>query len=44
MKAYFAGIESAMAEEGFFQTYEFQLSLDTTDTLSTKVKFDFTLC
>lgn len=44
MKAYFSGIESAMAEEGFFQTYEFALSLDVGDTLATKVKFDFTLC
>lgn len=44
MKAYFAGIESAMAEEGFFQTYEFVLSLDVSDSLATKVKFDFTLC
>jgi hypothetical protein len=44
MNAYFAGIESALAEEGFFQTFEFKISLDISDSLATKVKFDFTLC
>jgi hypothetical protein len=44
MNAYFAGIESALAKEGFFPTYEVKLTLDTSDSLATKVKFDFTMC
>jgi len=44
MNAYFAGIEFALEKEGFYPTYEVKLSLDTSDTLTTKVKFDFTLC
>ena len=41
--AYFAGILQAMGEEGIFSTYEVKLTLDASDTLSTKVKFSFTL-
>lgn len=44
MNAYFAGIEAALMQEGFYPTYEVKLSLNTSDTLTTKVKFDFTLC
>jgi hypothetical protein len=44
MNAYFAGIEAALSKEGFFPTYEVALSLDTSDSLATKVKFQFTLC
>lgn len=44
MNAYFAGINAALSKEGFFPTYEVKLSLDLSDTLATKVKFDFTMC
>jgi hypothetical protein len=43
MNAYFAGIQEALSQEGFFPTYEVKLSLDLSDTLATKVKFDFTV-
>jgi hypothetical protein len=44
MNSYFAGIEYALGKEGIFPTYEVKLSLDTSDTLATKVKFAFTFC
>jgi len=44
MNAYFAGIEYALGKEGIFPTYEVKLTLDTSDTLATKVKFAFTFC
>ena len=43
LKAYLAGILQALGDEGIFSTYEVTLSLDTSDSLSTKVKFSFTM-
>lgn len=44
MNAYFAGIEFALAQEGFFPTYESKISLDISDSLATKVKIEITVC
>lgn len=41
LKAYLAGIYYALDKEGIFNTYEVILSLDTSDTYLTKIKFDF---
>lgn len=42
LNAYFAGIYYALDKEGIFNTYEVALELDTSDTTTTRVKFDFT--
>jgi hypothetical protein len=42
LNAYFAGIYYALDQEGIFNTYEVSLSLDTSDTTTTKVTFNFT--
>lgn len=44
MQAYFAGIEHALSKESIYPTYEVKLSLDLSDTLATKIKFEFTFC
>jgi hypothetical protein len=44
MNSYFAGIEFALEKEGIFTTYEVKISLDTSDTLATKIKFAFSFC
>lgn len=41
LNAYFAGIYYALDKEGIFNTYEVSLSLDTSDTATTKVVFNF---
>lgn len=42
LNAYFAGIYYALDKEGIFNTYEVSLALDTSDTNTTKVTFNFT--
>jgi hypothetical protein len=41
LNAYFAGIYYALDQEGIFNTYEVNLALDTSDTVITKVTFNF---
>jgi hypothetical protein len=41
LNAYFAGIYYALDQEGIFNTYEVKLELDTSDTTTTKVTFNF---
>lgn len=41
LNAYFAGIYYALDQEGIFNTYEVSLALDTSDTMTTKVTFNF---
>lgn len=41
LNAYFAGIYYALDQEGIFNTYEVSLSLDTSDTTTTKITFNF---
>lgn len=41
LNAYFAGIYYALDKEGIFNTYEVDLSLDTSDNTITKVVFSF---
>lgn len=43
LNAYLAGIYYALDAEGIFNTYEVTLSLDTSDSIATKIKFSFTL-
>jgi hypothetical protein len=42
LKAYFAGIYYALDKEGIFNTYEVSLALDTSDTTTTSIVFNFT--